>query len=413
VSTETAPVAPVPRREDFGAVDVGTALLAGPAHWSDDLSSGARAHISALVLAIVVLVAVLSADGAVNRLALTVWTVSSAIGLGLLSRHAVPSGTLMAAVGRMLCIIGVSIGFVAMTPWTMLPVGWVLGIAFAADVQESYEAVGLDSEELASGRIALAPATIGAVVGVFLVIGWRGLSDGVLRYLAFWAGVVVMFAFAARFFVALARRRELDRSMLVELAAADVYRRQAAWLHDDVISAITGLQQSLERDGPSTIDGLRESLHKLEHGLRLQQSDQLGRSGRGRVKDIVQPYLRLVASRGATVVEPPTLETSSTVLSPDAAWLLRRSLGVLIPNALHAGAMHIRVGLTPPEHSPNGDLMVEVEDDAGGFDVEPLPAGRGLDTLSEDLGFGRLNLSRTASGTLASVRIAIRRSGDR
>jgi hypothetical protein len=57
-----------------------------------------------------------------------------------------------------------------------------------------------------------------------------------------------------------------------------------------------------------------------------------------------------------------------------------------------------------------GVVTVEVEDDAGGFDLAAVPAGRALHRLRQDLGADRLTCIRTTQGS--RVRVMVPSGGD-
>jgi signal transduction histidine kinase len=52
-----------------------------------------------------------------------------------------------------------------------------------------------------------------------------------------------------------------------------------------------------------------------------------------------------------------------------------------------------------------GEIVVEVEDNAGGFDLADVPLGRGLDRLRADLGPDALSAEQTSEGTIIVARI--------
>lgn len=183
---------------------------------------------------------------------------------------------------------------------------------------------------------------------------------------------------------------------------AAMRREQAHWLHDDVCSELGHLRLRLQ-DGPMDPDALRSSLDDLDHRLRIRQIDEILEGGPARLGEIIQPYLRVAQSHGVELSDVPTYETGAMLLSPVAGRQVQRALAVLTANAIQAGARELAVRTLL---DPDG-LVIEIEDDAGGFEfVRPIP-GRGLDGLARDLGPGRLEIVRTSRGTVARARVAL------
>jgi hypothetical protein len=108
-------------------------------------------------------------------------------------------------------------------------------------------------------------------------------------------------------------------------------------------------------------------------------------------------------TNGVELTEVPTYETGAMLLPPDAGRQVQRAMGVLTANAIQAGARRIAIRTWLEA----GGLVVEVEDDAGGFDVSRRIPGRGLDGLSRDLGADRLELVPTDTGTAARAHVAM------
>jgi hypothetical protein len=118
--------------------------------------------------------------------------------------------------------------------------------------------------------------------------------------------------------------------------------------------------------------------------------------------------VRLAQDHGVEVVEVPRFDDVGITVHGRTGHLVQRALGVLVPNALAANASRLgfRIGVEANE------IVVEVEDDAGGFDLASIPAGRGLDGLRRDLGPGRVTCERVADGSRVRVTIAHLDGGD-
>jgi hypothetical protein len=181
-----------------------------------------------------------------------------------------------------------------------------------------------------------------------------------------------------------------------------IHRDHAHWLHDDVCSELGYLRLRLQ-DGSVDHAALRQSLDDLDHRLRIRQIDEILEGGPARLGEIMQPYIRVAQTNGVELTEVPTYETGAMLLPPDAGRHLQRAMGVLTANAIQAGARRIAIRTWLEA----GGLVVEVEDDAGGFDATTRIPGRGLDGLDRELGPGRLELTGTERGTSARAHIAM------
>ncbi|HEX8804606.1 MAG TPA: hypothetical protein VF743_10440, partial [Acidimicrobiales bacterium] len=123
--------------------------------------------------------------------------------------------------------------------------------------------------------------------------------------------------------------------------------------------------------------------------------------GEAQLAELLQPYVRLAQDHDVTVVEVPRFEEAAITVHSDAGWLVQRALGVLVPNAIAAGAQHLAFRVS----SGRDGFAIEVEDDAGGFDLAHVPAGRGLDGLQRDLGPGGMTCVRVDGGSRVCVMI--------
>lgn len=183
-------------------------------------------------------------------------------------------------------------------------------------------------------------------------------------------------------------------------AAADAHDRLAHWLHDDLTTSLRFVQLAV-RSGESDTEDVAAELARLDHRLRLHQVDEMLATGTVQLAQVLQPYVRLAQAQGVEVVDVPRFDAASTTLHGETGRLMQRVFGVLVPNAIAAGAKQLALRVTTEDAS----LAVEVEDDAGGFDLAVVPAGRGLDGLRDELGQGNLTCVRTDRGSCVRARV--------
>ena len=197
-------------------------------------------------------------------------------------------------------------------------------------------------------------------------------------------------------------RIDLGNASQIESMRSAIHRDQAHWLHDDVCSELGHLRLRVQNGliGP---DALQRSLDELDHRLRVRQIEGILQGGPARLGEVIQPYLRVAQSHGVELRDVPSYEIGAMLLPPLSGRQVQRAMAVLTANAIQAGADELAIRPSVEK----GQLIIEVEDDAGGFEfTRPIP-GRGLDGLVHDLGPGGLEIIRTERGTLARVRVEI------
>lgn len=197
-------------------------------------------------------------------------------------------------------------------------------------------------------------------------------------------------------------RHAVDRRAraAAKAAAADAHERLAHWLHDDLTTSLRFVQVAV-RSGESDTEEVAAELARLDHRLRLHQVDEMLATGTVQLAQVLQPYVRLAQAQGVEVVDVPRFDAASTSLRGETGRLVQRVFGVLVPNAIAAGAKQLALRVTTEDAS----VVVEVEDDAGGFDLAAVPAGRGLDGLRDELGEGNLTCVRTDRGSCVRARV--------
>jgi signal transduction histidine kinase len=210
-------------------------------------------------------------------------------------------------------------------------------------------------------------------------------------------------------------RSQLERQELLERsleASADERRRIAADLHDGVVQELAGISYSLsaaaERVGSRPPEETRAAVQEAASGTR-----ETIRELRSLLVEIHPPNLRAAgleaaltdaASRLAASGVDVTLDVVDERLPEDTEVLFYRAASEALRNVeRHAGASHVRVGVT----SANGTARLEVDDDGAGFTSEQRDASRAeghvglslMDELASRAG-GRLVVdSRPGAGT--------------
>jgi signal transduction histidine kinase len=76
-------------------------------------------------------------------------------------------------------------------------------------------------------------------------------------------------------------------------------------------------------------------------------------------------------------------------------------VSVVTANAVAAGATRLAIRIA----SDDASVSLVVTDDAGGFDLDEVPAGRGLWQLREELDGDAINVDDIDGGSVVSVRI--------
>jgi hypothetical protein len=242
----------------------------------------------------------------------------------------------------------------------------------------------------------------GSVVAV-AAGGATGVVTGIATYVAlhFAAFVGVMQCWLLE---RIRQRRDDELRAHAESLEQRQHRRRAHWLHDDVCSELRLLRLQLETKQIEPAD-IGEQLDELDHRLRIRQLDELLQSGRVRLAEVIQPFVRRAQAHGLRVREVPRFEQASLELDETTGRMVQRAAAVLMTNSIQAGAGEIGIRATL---RPDGtQFELQFDDDAGGFDHFALPPGRGLDSLRHELGPGSLVLRRTEHGTSARVAFAL------
>lgn len=395
-------------------LDLWFAVAAGPGPWLD----GERLHpIDQLVIAagmasaLAVGLAVTSTAGMSIEPGQRLRTAVFGVALGALLLVLFTAGPRLARSGPLVVVVartGAGLGVLALTVkayGTVEPlVLGGFGVAAGAHASVTLRAIGAEVRwQEALRRFLTSTVHAGVLTGVVLLsllpptrsLRGEALALGLALY-----AVIAMATLTLAVLSTLHARIEASHADHVAALRSAIHRDHAHWLHDDVCSELGYLRLRLQ-DGSADPATLRSSLDELDHRLRIRQIDEILEGGPARLGEIMQPYLRVAQTNGVELTDVPTYETGAMLLPPEAGRRVQRAMGVLTANAIQAGAgrLAIRTWLEP------GGLVVEVEDDGGGFDVSRRIPGRGLDSLARDLGPDRLELVRTERGTTARAHV--------
>jgi len=389
--------------------DSGFVLVAGPAPWWQDQPPGAIEQFIVgwmVWLAIAVELVVLSFGS-------RAWLSAALVAAGFFALAAPPavwsrtgrwvtSTRPLAVIPlRLLATISLAIGFVH-SKLPDLMIALAAGTFFGIDASLSLRGVGHTiSPRRALRRFVLSGLHLGVVIGIGVMVLVSNRADdpafALRRYGVLWLSAVIGLAMVHTFQTA-AVHFEGERLAHRWQWQAEEHRRRAHWIHDDVCAELRYVRIRVEQ-GELGSGALGPVLDDLDHRLRLRQLDELMESGSVRLAEVVQPFLRTMQDRGVRIVDVPGFDVSDRRLASSAARRLRRVLGVAVPNALQAGATSLGIRI----RVDGAILRVEVEDDAGGFDLDATPPGRGLDGLRDELGEAAIVVRRSEHGSIVCV----------
>ena len=111
--------------------------------------------------------------------------------------------------------------------------------------------------------------------------------------------------------------------------------------------------------------------------------------------------MRRAQSQGLEITDVPTFDVASATVDPDLGRLFARAVSIVTGNAIAAGATRLAISVA----SDDDFVTLVVTDNAGGFDLDEVPAGRGLWQLRQDLRGGDIDVARNGDGSTVSVRI--------
>lgn len=307
-----------------------------------------------------------------------------------------------AALLRLVASAGMYLGLVVVLPgWRALAL-WPLGVAGGADGMLTRWALGLsfDARRFWIGLLR-SPVMAGVAVALVLSLLMHGTDQrGLATLMVFAAFGLALVAAWGTMALLHTIRNDFERrtAHVADTARREEHRRRAHWLHDDVCAElqVTSLRLRTGRLAPEQV---AEELADLDHRLRVRQTDELISSGDARLAELIQPALRRLQAAGVRLDAVPSLDDAHLRLQVHEARLFTRILGVLVSNAVNAGATAISLELaTDLTH-----VSITVIDDAGGFPDLPLPQGRGLERLVNELGPGSLVVEAREGGSRVTL----------
>lgn len=300
-------------------------------------------------------------------------------------------------VGLSLILMGLWVGLLG--PTAAIP-AWILGVLVGGEITLTAWSLGAHLGGWAWWRLfQLSPIHLGILLTTLVT---AVVEDGhEVNVVLVWVTFQVVVLGAA---VTASATEHLRRSVERRLAdlrregAEEAHGRLAHWLHDEITSILRLLRFRLQAEAiePAAVGA---ELEALEHRLRVRQLEEAMATGSASIAEIVQPYVRLLHDQGVAVPEVPRFDEANRQVDGATGRRIQRALAVLVPNALAAGAstVHLRI------RSDDRGTVVEVEDDAGGFDLASVPAGRGLDGLRRELGGAHLTARTVPGGSLVTA----------
>lgn len=323
----------------------------------------------------------------------------------LLGRPARPSAFTVRLLWRAACFLTLVLAIAYQMPGWPAVAGWALGVTIGADVMMSSWALGVQPDPLHWWRrFLLSPlhfGVLGALAAVAIMPGYLPrLWSLIGPYAALQIGLVVA-VLTCLALTAISEQLDRDLDAARQEATGDERRYRAHWLHDDVLAEVRLTNLRLQR-GDLDATSAAAALDELDHRLRLRQLDEMFATGTIRLADIIQAHVRRTQALGVRFSAMPSLDAAGRRVDEETGRRFARVIAVLMSNAVNAGATTLALGL---EAEPE-TIVVRLADDAGGFDLESVPAGRGLDSLTDELGAGNLQRIGLPGGSLMIATIA-------
>ena len=270
---------------------------------------------------------------------------------------------------------------------------WALGVAPATRV-------GLRRFLFSTVHFGILGALLAAALLGNEIATFPGVFD---EYFALWTGIVVGGATITglnRWSSYADAQSAADRD---EIVAAE-HTHRAQWLHDDVLSEVRFTMLRIDA-GVTSSERTHRELQDLDHRLRLRRLDELVRRGNPHIYEIIQPHLRRAQSQGVELYQVPRLDVTERRVDEPTGELVNRAMSVLVTNAIIAGATRMAVTIREPDDLSM--LELTLTDDAGGFDLDSVPDGRGLASLIRDLAPGTVRRTDSPGGSIMTVLIPI------
>ena len=409
--------------------DLRVALLTGTVGWRDRNSSYSPVELAVVsvlttnVIAVVTMLFVsagLPADdaalaGNARWLAAAGAGVTLVVGVG--PTLAWPFGWRPRRTGpiRELVVLRVVSAMVVVGCWTALlgpiaPVpAWPLGGVVGCECMLTAWALGIERKSAGWWWWRFQRSSVNAGVVLFalvvIVIGPERTGE-VLTVLLTFQVITLAAALACWGFTVLRGIFDRRDARLHRAALAEGHKRVAYWLHNAVTTPLRDVRLRVQRDDLGA-DEVTVALEEIEHQLRLRQLDEVLATGTAELAELLQSHVRRAQEHGVEVVEVPRFAEPGITVEGDVGRQVQRALDVLVPNAIAAGATRLAFRIA----TAADQVTVEVEEDAGGFDLASVPAGRALHALQQDLGRGNVTCHATGNGS--RVRVVVTQSNGR
>ena len=403
-------------------LDLWLALLAGDRVWGDgdeDPSTREQAVCAFMLVALLSTLLVqwvaLATRTAGNLDQLSILTAGSFVAACLLAirpvrlllgRQTKPPGFLFSLLWRGVAYLTLIATTVALIGSFRFLAAIPLGLLGGSDALLTLWAIGVEPAPRQWVRRFLFSTVHFGVLGAMLAAlffdaGPSTLSTMLGIYVAMWLGVIVA-GVAVLGMDKLSALVDAERLRREQLVRERERLMRAHWLHDDVLSEVH--LSTLRLKSVGDLDAARAELEELDHRLRLRQLDEVMRGGEPHLYEILQPHLRRIQSLGIQLYRVPPLELTNRRTDSDTAQLFHRAVSVLTSNAINADATRLAIDLFEVDR---GEISLTVTDDAGGFDLDSVPAGRGLSNLVADLGSERVRRRDTRNGSAVTVTLPL------
>ena len=295
---------------------------------------------------------------------------------------------------------------------------WPLGIAAGCDVCRTARALGIDPHPPRWLRhLLLSPAHLGVVATLVVLAGLNGPEGWRRLAWLYAAGLVITITAAATVAAVAARYRSADDrwARQAEVIEASWHQEQAKWIHNVVLPALqqrrherrNAWRDSSPPPGPEAQQAWAQAWDDGDQVLRTLQLDEMIRSGQVSLSAILGPVLAQARKMDIEITDSPSKDEARTDVGTMTGRLLQDALRVLVNNAVNAGTPTLAIRLRAGDRI----IEVEVEDEAGGFDLDAAPIGRGLDSLRNSLrrqlGHDGLFCERTPNGSRVRATIPL------
>ena len=406
-----------------GATDFAIALTAGPNAWVTPDSASTPMVRAGLSLALIGLTAMASAAlaeiayqdrgrslaahfamSAATIVSLATLAVSAVAALRRQQHHGGRQSMRLWRIGALMVFCTIWISTVSPAASILI---WPLGLFTGVEAALTARLIGHDRRTRTLYRdYMISPLHLGAVTAVLVWAIAKGTASFHRVALTCICSLEVA-ALAAVVSYGVIRKlfmREAQFSAAVQLAErTEEFHRLAHWIHDDVCADLREIRVKM---ASQTLDHVQIS-HELDHlddRLRERQLDEMLNSGAVSAAEIIQSYVRRAQNAGVRIEAVPRFEEASVMLAGEPARLLRRCAAGFVANAVAAGTTVLGFQL----EYDNDDLVLEVTDNAGGFELASAPSGRGLASLAAELGSHRLTSRPAGSGTTMMARIPLK-----